>query len=104
MQNTVFAVLAALSAAYWLVTRIGAVKVMRHVPLLERLRPREPKRWPRVSVIIPACNEAETIDAALRSRLAEGYPDAEYIVVDDRSTDGTGEIIERLAREDGRIV
>jgi hypothetical protein len=57
-----------------------------------------------VSVIIPACNEEATIEQALRSRLGEGYPDAEYLVVDDRSTDRTGEIIDRLAAEDPRIV
>lgn len=104
MHHTLFAVLAVVSAPYWLVVAFSVAKVILRVPLVEKLTPRTPHRWPRVSVIIPACNEALAIEAALRSRVAEGYPDAEYIVVDDRSTDGTGEIIEALAREDGRIV
>jgi glycosyltransferase involved in cell wall biosynthesis len=74
------------------------------VPVLERLRPREPKRWPKVSVVIPACNEADTIERALESRLREGYPNVEYIVVDDRSTDGTGAIIDAIAERAPRVI
>jgi chlorobactene glucosyltransferase len=52
---------------------------------------------PFVSVIIPARNEAANIEACVRSVLATTYEQVEVIVVDDRSTDGTGAIIERLA-------
>lgn len=61
------------------------------------------RAWPRISVIIPASNEAETIEPALRTLLAVPYPDLEFIVVDDRSSDGTGECIARVAREDPRV-
>lgn len=59
--------------------------------------------WPLVSVIIPACNEADHIEAALTSLLAQDYPQLEFIVIDDRSTDATGEIIDRLAAADSRV-
>jgi hypothetical protein len=59
--------------------------------------------WPLLSVIIPACNEAGQIETALRSLLAQDYPGLELIVVNDRSTDATGEIIDRLAASDHRI-
>ncbi|HWO26772.1 MAG TPA: glycosyltransferase family 2 protein [Kofleriaceae bacterium] len=104
MLEIVLAGVAIVAAAYWVFMALASLRTMGAVPLLARLAPREPARWPRVSVIIPACNEEATIEAALRSRLGEGYPDAEYLVIDDRSTDRTGEIIDRLAAEDPRIV
>jgi cellulose synthase/poly-beta-1,6-N-acetylglucosamine synthase-like glycosyltransferase len=45
---------------------------------------------PRVSVVIAARNEARKIEAALQSLLHQNYPNIEFIVVDDRSTDQTG--------------
>ena len=59
--------------------------------------------WPKISVIIPACNEAEHIEEALSSVLALNYPAIEFIVINDRSTDTTGEILNRMAASDTRI-
>ncbi len=50
-----------------------------------------------ISVIIPARNEAANIEACVRSVLATLYDPIEVVVVDDRSTDDTAGIIERLA-------
>lgn len=55
---------------------------------------------PRLSVIIPARNEARNIARCLRSVLATTYPRLEVIVVDDHSADGTGEIARAIAAED----
>jgi chlorobactene glucosyltransferase len=49
-----------------------------------------------VSVIVPARNEAVNIEACVRSILASVYRPLEVIVVDDRSTDGTAAIVERM--------
>ncbi|QDV19696.1 Poly-beta-1,6-N-acetyl-D-glucosamine synthase [Gimesia panareensis] len=56
-----------------------------------------PAEWPRISVIVPAKDEAETLEANLNSLLASDYPDLEIIAVNDRSTDETGAIMERVA-------
>lgn len=58
---------------------------------------------PRVSVIMAARNEAGKLEPALKSWLLVTYPDLEFIWVDDRSTDATGEIMERLAAADKRV-
>jgi len=54
---------------------------------------------PRISIVVPARNEAEHIEAALTSLLNLDYPEYEVIVVDDRSEDATGEILDRLQDE-----
>lgn len=58
---------------------------------------------PRVSIVIPARNEAHNIERCASSVLASTYPDLEVIVVDDHSTDDTGAIAARLARSDPRL-
>jgi cellulose synthase/poly-beta-1,6-N-acetylglucosamine synthase-like glycosyltransferase/peptidoglycan/xylan/chitin deacetylase (PgdA/CDA1 family) len=59
---------------------------------------------PPVSIVVPAFNEAVGIERAVRSLAASDYPEFEIVVVDDGSTDGTGEIVERLGLERVRVV
>ena len=54
---------------------------------------------PRVSVVVPARNEAAKIEQCLRSLLAQDYSELEVCAVDDRSTDETGSIMDQLQRE-----
>src|SRR6202451_3504449 len=56
---------------------------------------------PRLSIIVPARNEEQDIEASLRTLLALDYDNYEIIAVNDRSTDRTGEIMERVARASG---
>jgi len=56
-----------------------------------------------VSIISPARNEARGIEAAVTSLLGLDYPSLEIVIVNDRSTDETGAILERLAREHPRL-
>ena len=52
---------------------------------------------PNLSVVVPARNEERKLEEALRTVLGHDYPGLEVILVDDRSTDGTGRTMERLA-------
>ncbi len=58
---------------------------------------------PPISIVVPARDEERSIERCVRSLLAQTLADFEVIVVDDRSTDRTREILERLAREDSRL-
>ena len=58
---------------------------------------RKPSDNPRVSIVVPACNEKADIEATLTRLLSLDYDNYEVIAVDDRSTDPTGEIMERIA-------
>jgi cellulose synthase/poly-beta-1,6-N-acetylglucosamine synthase-like glycosyltransferase len=71
---------------------------------LDRAPAFEPAHWPRVSVVMAACDEARDIAAAVASRLADDYPNLELILVDDRSGDGTGRIASEAAAGDPRFV
>ena len=62
-----------------------------------------PEKWPRLSIVIPACNEEEHLESAMQSLIAQDYPELEIIIINDRSTDKTGEVIDRLASTDKRI-
>ena len=52
---------------------------------------------PLVSIVTPTLNQAEFIEATLRSVMNQTYPSIEHIVVDGGSSDGTLEILERYA-------
>ncbi|MFO0725710.1 MAG: glycosyltransferase family 2 protein [Myxococcota bacterium] len=95
--------LAALSAIYFSIHLYFSLRMFFGVVDLNAAPSPAPARWPRVSLIVPARDEALAIEGALLSKLREPYPDLELIVVDDRSTDGTSAIVDRLAAEHPRI-
>ncbi|MFI2508349.1 glycosyltransferase [Streptomyces sp. NPDC018972] len=70
-----------------------------------RLPPsRDPGTWPSVCVVVPARDEAAVLPASLPSLLAQDYPGrAEVFLVDDGSTDGTGELARELADRHGGL-
>ena len=72
----------------------------RHLDAESELPPTPP---PRVSLVIPARNEARNIARCLGSALASSYPALEIIIVDDHSTDATGDLARQTAAGDPRV-
>ncbi len=96
--------LTVLTLLWWVVMPLRAVHNDRKLRTLPALENEPAGGWPPVSVLVPARNEADGIEAAVQSLLEVDYPALEIVLIDDRSGDGTGKIIDRLADKDPRIV
>ncbi|WP_406038955.1 bifunctional polysaccharide deacetylase/glycosyltransferase family 2 protein [Micromonospora sp. NBC_00898] len=83
---------------------VQVVCAQLHVRRVRRPRHRRPEVNAPVSVIVPAYNEAANIAATVRSLVASAYPALEVIVVDDGSSDGTADIVERLRLRGVRVI
>lgn len=81
---------------YWLHNQYHLDIVVRPAP--------PPVDAPLISVCIPARNEERNIRACLEAVLAQDYPNLEVIVLDDRSTDRTSELLRDLIMESGGLV
>jgi len=99
----VLTAISGLSFLFWLTMGFYWWQAIRRIEPLEKTAAPVPEPWPCVSVVVPACNEAATLEEAFRSLLRTTYPNVELIMVDDRSTDETPEIVDRLAPADDRV-
>src|SRR5207249_1295952 len=79
---------------------------VRRLPALEALTTAtgralsSPSERVRCSVVIAARDEETRIEGTVRRLMAQRGVEAEFFIVDDRSTDRTGEILRQLAKED----
>ncbi|MBK5273564.1 MAG: glycosyltransferase [Desulfuromonadales bacterium] len=95
-----------LAAATLFLTILAALDLFtgnRSIRALREVSPDPPPDPRRVSIIVAARNEQRNIREALRSLLALAYPDYELIVINDRSEDATGLILEDLANTHARL-
>ncbi len=90
-----------LAAVLWLVGRaaLGAPRV----PALSGVVPLDPSLCPAVTIVVAARDEARGVERGLRSLLAQDHPRLRVVAVDDRSSDGTAAILDRLAAGDARL-
>ncbi len=72
---------------------------LRFLRATRRFPTQSPSPLPRVSVLVPARNEAASITACISSLLAQSYPTSEVLVLDDGSTDGTRQLLDALQRQ-----
>jgi cellulose synthase/poly-beta-1,6-N-acetylglucosamine synthase-like glycosyltransferase/peptidoglycan/xylan/chitin deacetylase (PgdA/CDA1 family) len=94
--TAVLAVLLVLATTLFVLRMAVLFLLARRHARLVRGRAPGPVFRPPVSIVVPAFNEAAGIDRAVRSLASARYPNLEVIVVDDGSTDGTAELVERL--------
>lgn len=87
----------------WYVIILRNLHSLVTISLFEQEDPPALDDWPKLSIIISACNEAHTIQPAISTLLAQDYPNLEIILVNDRSTDKTGEIIDNISKKDSRV-
>src|SRR5579872_6088543 len=95
-----FLALAALSFAAWLGLLLFRGCFWLSGPTLSA----GPQTPHTVTVIVPARDEAEHIALTLRSLLAQQFPgDLRVVLIDDNSSDGTGDLARRISAEDPRL-
>jgi glycosyltransferase involved in cell wall biosynthesis len=95
--------LAAAAVAGFAVAFVELARGGRSLGLLHLLPPADAASMPSVSIVIAARNEERGIEPALRSVLDQQGERIEVIVVDDRSDDSTGAILDRMAAENPRL-
>ena len=90
----------------WLIALIWtwrSTTARRNLPklpnLLDESAENQPATSPQITVIVPARNEEQAIEQTLRSLLAQQNITLEILAVNDRSTDRTGEIMDRIGAE-----
>ena len=101
MTRIVLQVLAIIALVAWV---MAFFRTLLNLALVPRLRAGAPALGPRVSVIIPARDEARMIEGTVRAWLAQRYENLEVIVVNDRSTDATEEILNRVVVENPHLI
>src|SRR5947199_3074987 len=97
-----FLLLAAVTLLIHLATAVAIWRGNRSIRFLADQSPLAAP-LPRVSIVIPARNEERNVEEALQSVLALDYGNLEIHVVDDRSTDSTGAILDRMAAANPRV-
>ena len=96
-MNGLFLVLAFINVGLWVYLGLLLFSYLEKSPIFRDINFTDGGIfYPSLSVIIPACNEDESIEQAIRQLVSQDYPHFEVIAVNDRSTDKTGVVLEKL--------
>ncbi|MGV2938334.1 glycosyltransferase family 2 protein [Mesobacillus sp. LC4] len=93
--------LLSLTLIIWILATIDALIGFRKLDSLEKAE--TVAQGQKLSVIVAARNEEEHISQSVRTQLNQTYKNTEWLLVNDRSEDGTGEVMENLKSFDSRI-
>lgn len=94
-------ILLSITLIIWAAATIDAAIGFRKLDTLEKAQSLD--NGPSLSVIVAARNEEEHLSTSLLTQLSQTYENVEWILVDDRSVDATGKIMEDLKSRDSRI-
>ena len=94
---------AVLAATPWIAGPAITIWRVRRSRHLSEIEPDAGADAPLVSIVVPARDERRNIESCLRAVLDAAYPNIEVIVVDDRSSDGTGDLARAIGRDDPRV-
>jgi glycosyltransferase involved in cell wall biosynthesis len=95
--------LAGASALFWLNAGFRLYFGSRRLRVLSDVAPLADDALPPVTIVVAAKDEAARVEEAARAWLRIDYPRLEIVIVDDRSTDGTGAILDRAAAQEPRL-
>lgn len=100
-MNSILTVLFALGILVWIIFLLDALLGFRKLDSLEKEE--ELKNGPLLSVIVAARHEERQIRSSITSQLKQTYINVEWILVNDRSNDNTGKIMDELMEMDPRV-
>lgn len=100
---TAITVVTVLVGLIWISRHVIISRENRHSFILSGNYPGPPPETPMITVVVAAKDEADNIEACVRSMLAQDYPNFELIVCNDRSEDQTGAIVQQIVDEDNRL-
>lgn len=88
----------------WVYFLIYTIKFLTQVPKLQSFTTSKNIVFPKVSVILPARNEEKYIQKCLKTLIEQDYSNYEIVVINDSSSDRTGELIENFSVANSKVI
>ncbi len=88
----------------WIYFLVYTIKFLIQVPKLQSIKTSKSIFFPKVSVILPARNEEKYIQKCLKTLIEQDYSNYEIVVINDSSSDRTGELIENVSLANSKVI